>query len=348
MPYTSQIRNLPKVELHLHLTGAYPLSYLQSIACDEASKNEYTNFVKGLETLAKGVSYHDAFQYFLPVAKLVNTYKKVEEGVIALGKELLADGVVYVEIRTGLRDLGKGVEEYLQAVLKGIDSCPKSLKIKLLLSLRRNTDAILAQQTVDLAIRYKDKGIVGIDISGDSTHGETTAIYAEIKRAKKAGLYIALHLGESPEEIDTPEKEILQAEDLYQLQPDRIGHAVFLSPLALKWILDHPLVPIEVCPTSSVLAGMMDHHKNHPGIAYYLQHNHPIVIGTDDPLLFKTSLTAEYRKLMELDGITIEKIQQMIQWSFDFAFLPEEERVELYKRSELKQFSKENYIKCSL
>lgn len=334
MVYADYIKDIPKTELHLHLTGAYPLSYLRSIASDEDSKKEYKELVLSLQKLARGgVTYSDSFEYFAPVRKLVNTYDKVENGVVALCENLISDGVVYVEIRTGLKDLGKGPEEYLKAVLRGIERCPKAIKVKLLLSIRRDekdtTSASTAKKTIDIAIKYREQGVVGIDVSGDSTLGQLAQIIPEIKRAQKAKLHLALHLGESPEEIDNKEKELGQAKLLEQLKPDRIGHGVFLSPQALKWVLNHPSVPIEVCPTSSVVVGMIDHHSNHPGIKYYLKHKHPVVVGTDDPLLFNSSLTQEYHKLIELDGIKMTQIKQMIQWSFDFAFLTPEEKIEL-------------------
>jgi len=331
-----QIRNMPKSELHIHLTGAYPLSYLQKISIDPSSKAEYKNFLIGIKELSAGdVPYNETFKYFLIVTKIVNTYDKVENGVVALGEQLVADRVIYAEIRTGLKDLGQGYEEYLRAVLRGIARCPKKIKIKLLLSIRRDpsdSTAALAKQTVDLAIKYKDKGVVGIDISGDSTLGQVETIIPELQRAKQHKLYIALHMGESPKEIDTPEKAANQAFALELIQPDRIGHGVFLSSQALKWVLAHPSVPIEVCPTSSVLTGMMDHHSEHPGVKYYLEHNHPIVVGTDDPLLFQSCLSEGYHKLMDLEGIKMQQIKQMVYWSFQYAFLSPKERLELKMR----------------
>lgn len=327
--YCEPIKKLPKAELHLHLTGSYPLSYLQKIASNSALHKEYKDFVSGLNNLAKrNVSYHEAFKYFLLVEKLVNTYKKVEDGVIALGEELIKDGVIYAEIRTGLKDLGKGHEEYLKAVLRGIDRCPKNLKLKLIISLRRNTGSAVAKNMVDLAIHYKNQGIIGIDVSGDSTLGDIAEIIPELQRAKKASLYLTLHLGESPREIDTIEKELEQVKILEQLNPDRIGHGVFLAHPAIQWILKNS-TPIEVCPTSSIIAGMINRLNEHPWIEYHLTYKHPIIIGTDDPLLFKTTLSAEYNKLLNLQKINRDIVNNIIRSSFEFAFLPQQEKTDL-------------------
>lgn len=313
------IHQTPKAELHSHYSGAVPLWYLESIIDDQVTLDEYKLLVQGLHKLKSGVDYHDAFKYFSHIYKILNTYEKVENGLIAIAEEYLQDNVIYLELRTGLKDLGKGIEEYLQALLRGIKRCPSDITIKLMLSLRRDTSAADAQKIVDLAIRYKEHGVVGIDVSGDSTLIGTENIIPAIRRAKMEGIFLSLHIGESAEEIDTPDKEVAQAELLELVQPERIGHGVFLSEQSVSWLLQHPDIPIEVCPSSSVLAGMVDHHSNHPGLLYHLAHEHPVVVGTDDPLLFQTTLTNEYLKLIEV-GFDLDQIKQMIANSFQFAF----------------------------
>ncbi|MBI2712536.1 MAG: hypothetical protein HYX41_06770 [Bdellovibrio sp.] len=323
------IHELPKAELHLHLTGSYPLTYLKKITTEE----QYLGIVENLRILSKGVPYHEAFKYFIPIEAAVNTHEKVERGIHALCDELSKDNVVYAEIRSGLKNFGDGFEEYLKTVLKGISHCPTNLKVKLLLSVRRHTPLAQVIETVDLAIRYKDQGIVGLDVSGDSTLGEIKNLSAEIKRAKENGLFLALHLGESSKETDSVEKQIDQQKLLEELQPERIGHGVFLSDQSRKWLFEHPGVPVEVCPSSSVIAGMIGHHSEHPAVQlYFRKHNHPIVIGTDDPLLFQTTLTNEYQKVLELDHVTLEEIKKMIRWSFEFSFLSTEEKEALKAR----------------
>jgi len=309
------IRKIPKVELHLHYSGAVPLRYLKSVSSDV----EYELLVQGLKKLANGVDYHDVFKYFSHVYKILNTYEKIENGLIAIATEQLQDNVVYLEVRTGLKDLGKGTEEYLCALLRGIKRCPAAITVKLMLSLRRNTPVKEAKDIVGLAIKYRKEGVVGIDVSGDSTLVGIEKIIPAIELAKKDCLLLSLHLGESREEIDTPAKKIAQAKLLEIIKPDRIGHGVFLSQQSVAWLLQHPNIPIEVCPSSSVLAGMIEHHSKHPGLGYHLNHKHLIVVGTDDPLLFQTTLTKEYLKLLE-HSLSLDQVKQIIANSFRFAF----------------------------
>ncbi len=110
------MEKLKKVELHLHLGGSFPLSFLKTIA----TSSEIDELGRWLAQLEEKVNYHDGFKVFELVGKIVNTNKKIEDGTRAVCASLIADGVSYVEIRTGLKDLGSGLEEYLLAVLRGL------------------------------------------------------------------------------------------------------------------------------------------------------------------------------------------------------------------------------------
>ncbi len=311
LPYFQEI---PKAELHLHLGGSYPLNYLLTIASD-AQKEA---LLKNLESISRKIDYHEGFKVFGLIAEIVNTDEKIEQGIRALCQELKEDGVIYVEVRTGLKDLGSGIEGYLQTVLRGMrQEASERFHARLLLSLKRASSAALARSTVDLAIKYKDLGVVGIDVSGDSTLGQIGAIVPELIRAKEAGLFLTVHMGESAKEQG--QKEILEV-----LRPHRIGHGVHLNPDAAGWILENR-VPIEICPTSSVLVQMVDDYSAHPGLLYYLQ-GHPIVICTDDPLLFQHSLSQELCALSEYTFLNFDQLRQIVKKSLDHAFLSEEEK----------------------
>jgi len=219
--------------------------------------------------------------------------------------------VTYAEIRTGLKNLGHGYEAYLNAVLDGIKQ--STFRAALLLSLQRNSSPEIAKLTVDLALKYRTSGVVGIDISGDSSIGQIERIIPELLRAKEGGLSIVLHMGESPNEID-------QLSLLETLHPNRIGHGVHLSEEARKWMKQHR-TPLEICLTSSVLVQMIDRPDSHPGISYF-QQGYPIVLCTDDPLLFSTTLSQEFLIAHQL-GFSLDELTQIAQNSFLYALSPQ-------------------------
>ncbi|MES2121838.1 MAG: hypothetical protein V4492_03550 [Chlamydiota bacterium] len=277
----NSFQQLRKAELHLHLGGSYPKEYLLSIATQE----QKDQLEKELDAIAKGVSYCDVFAVFQLVGKIINSEEKVQEGVQQLCFELQKDYVDYVEIRTGLKDLGQGREAYLKAVLAGIQASKSpQFDAKVYLSLQRNSSAESVRETIHLALKYRELGVIGIDISGDSTVGAIDEIMPILIEGEKAGLAFVVHMGESPEESD-------QMLLLQMLHPIRIGHAVHLSREAREWIMKER-IPVEVCLSSSVLAGMISDFAAHPGFEM-CRSGHPIVFCSDDPLIFSTDLSRE-------------------------------------------------------
>ena len=301
-----EFQQLPKAELHLHLGGSFPREYLFSIA----TTTQQEELTRALDLVAQRIDYHAGFRVFGLIAQIVNSEEKLQNGVRRLCKTLEEDHVRYVEIRTGLKDLGQGTEEYLKAVLRGIhETASTQLKANIVLSLQRSSSVAIVQETIDLALKYRDQGVVGLDISGNSAIGQVDQIIPDLMRAKKEGLAFTVHMGELPEETD-------QMLLLTLLEPKRIGHGVYLSDEAKEWILRHR-VPLEVCLTSSVLVKMIDDYKQHPGLEFF-RLGHPVVFCTDDPLLFSTTLSQELLYAHQLCGLSTEDIKYLVGRSFDY------------------------------
>lgn len=302
-----ELQRLPKAELHLHLGGSFPKEYLFTIATTK-QQEDLDHF---LQKIAQGLDYNSAFQVFNLIAQIVNTEEKLQKGVEHLCMSLQEDNVRYVEIRTGLKDLGQGFEAYLQAVLRGVDAqASDQFKAKVVLSLQRSSSLESAKETIDLALKYQNQGVVGIDISGNSTIGQIDQMIPELMRAKREGLKFIVHMGEAPEEVD-------QMLLLTLLEPLRIGHGVYLSREAKEWILKHR-IPLEVCLTSSVLVKMIKDYNQHPGLDFF-RLAHPIVFCTDDPLIFSTTLSHELLRAHQNCGLDIQDLKAVIERTFDYA-----------------------------
>ena len=154
---TEQMRLLDKAEQHIHLGGAWPLSYLKEVATAE----EFAALTAMIDQISESVDYHAVFRAFGLTSKIMNSDERIENGVAALCEELVRDNVyrLPVELRTGLKNLGSGFEGYLQAVLRGMEKgvAGSSLKAGLVLSLRRDTSPSDCRKTIDLALAYFGK-----------------------------------------------------------------------------------------------------------------------------------------------------------------------------------------------
>src|SRR5271156_1505968 len=84
---STNFQDIPKAELHLHLSGAYPKDYLFSLATEEEKKSLQI----ALDNVSNKVDYHEIFHVFGLVHKLINTEEKVQKGVEALCSALKQD-----------------------------------------------------------------------------------------------------------------------------------------------------------------------------------------------------------------------------------------------------------------
>lgn len=309
-PEYTALQTLPKAELHIHAGGAFPPGFLLA----NANHHQLQRLTEFIERLKSGMNYEEAFGVFPLISEIVDTIEKLEEGVYQICESLKADGVTVAELRSGLKKLGnEGEEAYLQALIRGINrAASATFTCRLLLSVKRESTREFVDKTVDLATRYMDAGVVGIDISGESTKGTIEPHIQTLKKARDLGLFITAHIGESYNELD-------QMLILQQLNPHRVGHGVCLSTAAINWIKDHN-TPIEVCLTSAKLTRMHEPHEVHPWILEHTTNGHPIILCTDDPTVFGVNPTDEYYSLRGL--LTNQQIQELANGSFKHAFKP--------------------------
>jgi len=302
------LKSIPKYNSHCHLGGEIPIEILLGYANEEQAEA----IKQAISELSFGKEYEKAFHIFPLITQIINTHDKLKEATYQTCQRFKLDNNKIVLLRTGLKLLeNKTYEEYLNTVLKGVQkskSLDEDFDVFLMLSLKRSSTQEMAQMTVDLAIKYQDKGIVGIDISDISTVGNIAQIVPELHKAKKSGLKIAVHMGESAREKD-------QLFILEELEPDLIDHGVNLCKEA-KELIQKRNIPVTVCLTSSIAAKMHNDANLHPWIVEHLESGHPIDLGTDDSTVFgNISLSSEFYKLCS--DLEFEKIVQIANESFN-------------------------------
>lgn len=305
------LKGIEKTELHAHLGGAISKSFIYSCC----NTQDYKVLLEFINNLRSGMDYTRAFEAFNMIGKILNSNQRIEEAAFDFCQNQYEDKVTFSEIRTGLKRLdGKGFEEYLNAVLRGLNKGMQEypIRVNLILSLRRNSTIEDANETIDLAIKYRDMGITGIDISGESTKGDGNGIFEALQRAKDNGFSITLHIGENCNEI--PEQ---QMKELTQIKPERVGHAVFLCPEAYQWIEENQIV-VEACIRSALSVSMIKYPGEHP-VFTLLRKGHPVVFCTDDSTLFGT-LSEELALVAYLCNLKVENVIEMQKKALEYSF----------------------------
>lgn len=243
-----------------------------------------------------------------------------------LGERLLTQRVVYSEVTlsVGVMILRKQIPEAnFEAMLAVADSFEKrGLQLKFIFDAVRQFGANAAMEVANAAGRSQDKAksIVAFGIGGDELSVDTKEFRPVYEKAAGIGLHRLMHAGE----VGGPEK-IREAVEL--LGVERIGHGIAaVHDEGLMDLLAERRIPLEVCPAGNICTGALARQlqrkdariEDHP-LPKLLRHGIPVVLSTDDPAMFHTTLQGEYdnARRMRLREPEIESLRQA---SFDHAF----------------------------
>ena len=323
-------RDLPKVELHLHLEGAAPPAFIRGLAREKHMD------LSGLFTEDGSYRFTD-FWDFLKVYEAATSTLQTPEDYGRLTKAVLEEsashGVVYSETFLspdfcGGRDIGAW-REYLHAIREAADEAERDAGITLrgIITCIRHFGPEKAKQTALCAAETAGDWIVGFGIAGDEKIGKPRDFLWSFDCAREAGLRITAHAGEwgGPDSV---------RDALNDLNPERIGHGVrAIEDMALVEELAERGTVLEVCPGSNMALGLFPSWRKHP-IGTMFDRGVKVTISTDDPPFFHTTMMREYDRLAEAFDWDEGVFRQIARTSLDAAFCDEATRARIAKRLE--------------
>jgi len=319
------LKQIPKIELHAHLHGS-----IREKTILELIKTSNVNVSEGdKEILRKrgNRTLKECWKVFKIVHQVVQTKESLHRITVEMIEDFAAENCKYLEIRTGPRPLTQSKntpEEFVQIVLDAIHECDRrvdlSIRVNLILSINRGKSLNLARQTLDLALKYKKRGVVGIEFSGPPPN-PFSDFQEYFEEAKEKGLGTTIHCAEWNDIEDTM--------SILKFKPDRIGHFVKFDEEAFL-TLNELKIPVEICPSSNVISGVVGSINDHPFRRY--QENYPLSICTDDRGVFHISLTHEFYLLAKTFNLAREDIEKMIFESVNYTFLKEKHRKQIRKK----------------
>lgn len=321
-PASAFIRQLPKAELHLHLEGAVDpvtLHELRQRHRDHASLGE-----------TEALYQYSDFQSFLMAFKEVSAHlcgpDDYELATYRLMQRLKEENVLHAEVYVAV-----GVSLYrkqnFDAIFEGLERGrargARDFDVSLLwiFDATRHFGVEAAQQVFELAVRYKDRNVIGVGIGGDEVKAPPELFRGVYGYAEDNGMRLTAHAGETagPESIW----------GALNLHAERIGHGLTAAQDGdLVEEVAYRQIPIEVCVTSNLRTGVCKTLAEHPVKSYFDQ-GVMVILNTDDPALFKTSLSREYQVAQENFGFTDEHLRELARNSFEASFLPAEKKIEL-------------------
>ena len=325
------------IDLHIHVGGAVAPHILWSIAHSQGFKLPVKSYFEFVELITSRPDKVGSLEEYLKIMhtwteKIQSSPSAIERSVYeVIGKEYRSSRVTQIELRfnPAKRNLNSelDLDHIIHAALRGMDRAVLEYGVRacLIFCLAREWDHKLNAIILEKAIKYKSRGVYGIDLAGTEKDAlelkpEVVPAYVDLfERARAAGLKTTVHTGET---AGTGAEGVIAVVE--KLKPHRIGHGIRAAydESAMKLLKERGVV-LELCPTSNLHTRAVDGIAELTHIIRTLwDRGVKITINTDGPYLLETDMSREVA-LVESNGIlTPQQIDQTLAWARESSFIP--------------------------
>lgn len=329
------LTKIPRAELHVHLEGSiWPGTVVELAARHSVKISE--------QEVAARYAPGD-FAQFIEAYKWVTSFLREPRDYALIAERfceyLLTQGVAYAEITlsAGVMLLRKQDPLANFEAIRGATArfLQRGLRTNWIFDAARQFGLAQAMEVARFAAQAVGKGVVAYGIGGDELAIPTKELLPVYEFARSAGLNLVIHAGE----IGAAEA-VREAIDL--LGVARIGHGIAaMQDKKLMRALAERNIPLEVCPTSNIRTGALASQLGRPmhetslaehPLKLFVDRGVPVVLGSDDPAMFETTLLNEYRVAASL-GLTSSQISSLIRAGFGHAFLSDAEKRSYLERA---------------
>ncbi|PZS13281.1 MAG: adenosine deaminase [Pseudonocardiales bacterium] len=335
----SAIRRAPKVLLHDHLDGglrpATVIDMAAQIGYLALPSSDPVELAAWFREAADSGSLERYLETFAHTVAVMQTTAGLTRVAREAAEDLADDGVVYAEIRWAPEqhtDSGLSLQQVVEAVLAGFREGEQAaaqrgqqLRIGAIVTAMRH--AARSREIAELAVAYRDDGVVGFDIAGAEAGFPPTRHLDAFEYLRRENFHFTIHAGEA---FGLP--SIWEA--IQWCGTDRLGHGVrivdditaggALGRLA-AYVRDKR-IPLEMCPSSNVQTGAAESIAEHP-IGLLRKLHFRVTVNTDNRLMSGTSMTREMGLLTEAFGHGWGDLQWFTINAMKSAFIPFDDRL---------------------
>lgn len=326
-----QVTDIPRAELHTHLGGAVDPPILWSIAHRQGIRlptKDYWEF-EAMVTMSandRNRGLKEMNERFYHWTELIQSSPEaIQESVASvIGGGYRKCNLVLQELRfnpmfrnrRGERDLDHIINAALWGLERAVLEYPK-VRAGLILMMDRRMKVEENAVIVQKAIKYRDKGVVGVDIAGPDQRGfKISSVKKLFDNAREAGLGITVHCGETG---DLEEMKYVVRE----IRPHRIGHGI--AAACDRKLIDELVeqgITLELCPTSNLKNGMVkDTRELKKIIGTFAKHGVKLTVNTDGPELYHTNVFKEQEFVLSIGAMNREQIATCNTTAFEASFI---------------------------
>jgi len=325
------------IDLHIHVGGAVAPHVLWSLAHNQGFKlptKNYFEFVEMITARPENVSNLDDYLRIMHTwtEKIQSSPMAIERSVYeVIGKEFRGSRVTQIELRFNpmKRNLDStlDLDHIIHAALRGMDRATLEYGVRagLIFCLAREFDHRLNSIILEKAIKYRHRGVVGIDLAGTETRAleldaDQVGAYQDLfQRARDAGLKTTVHTGETR---GTGAEGVIAVVD--RLRPHRIGHGIRAAydEAAMRLLCEQDVV-LELCPTSNLhthAVSGVDELKHI--VQTFLDRGVKLTLNTDGPYLLETDMQSEVDLVERHEIMTPDQVDRALALAREYSFIP--------------------------
>jgi len=315
------LATLPKAELHLHLEGTIAPSTLHELQASHGLNPTLAD----VEKLYQYDNFGDFLLSFKNITEHLQQPADYELITYRMMERLKAENVLHAEVYVSVGVCLWRKQDFaaiFDALERGRARGEHDFGVSLLwiFDAVRHFGAEKAQEVAELAVQYCDRNVIGFGIGGDERRAAPELFRDVYAFCANHALHRTVHAGETA-----------GAESIWgalNLRAERIGHGLTAQHDAdLIQELAQRQIPVEICVTSNLRTGVCRTIEDHP-VRSYFEQGLMITINSDDPAMFRTTLTREYQLLQDHFGFTEEQLRELARNSFEASFLPAEKKLE--------------------
>jgi adenosine deaminase len=346
VPVTPEaVRQAPKVLLHDHLDGGLRPRTVIELADASGYRDLPTTDTDALGTWFREAADSGSLVRYLETFAHTVGVMQNEDALVRVAAEcaedLAEDGVVYAEVRYApelCSERGLRLDAIVEAVQEGFRvgaqraaEAGRVIRIgTLLCAMRQNARSA---EIAELAVRYRDSGVVGFDIAGPEAGFPPTRNLDAFEYLRQQNAHFTIHAGEA---FGLP--SIWEA--IQHCGAERLGHGVrivddikvaedgtiHLGRLA-GYVRDRR-IPLEMCPTSNLQTGAANSIENHP-IGLLTRLRFRVTVNTDNRLMSGCTVSSEMSKLVDTFGYGWSDLRWFTVNAMKSAFIGFDERLDI-------------------
>jgi adenosine deaminase len=325
------------IDLHIHVGGAVAPHILWSIAHEKGFKLPVKNYFEFVDLITASPDKVGGLDDYLKIMhewteRIQSSPAAIERSIYeVIGKEYRSSRVTQIELRFNpmKRNLHSelDLDHIIHAAIRGMDRAMLEYGVRagLIFCLAREFDLALNAIIVEKAIKYRNRGVCGIDLAGTEKNAielkpDVVNRYEDLfDHARKHGLKATVHTGET---AGTGAEGVIAVVE--KLKPKRIGHGIRAAydESAMKLLKQHDIV-LELCPSSNLQTKAVEGIKEFEHICRtFWDRGVKITFNTDGPYLLSTDMRREIELVESNRILTTEQVDQTLAWAREYSFIP--------------------------